>query len=388
MRPVRSLSVALAVAAGLAASGALAATPPAQAKTGPGGLDYVAAEVTKRAVGTAGSATFVFHPAGAASEPRPVVVLFPAWGVVNPMAYGGWIEHLARKGNLVLVPRYQEVGRTRVADATDLANTRLRDAFAALAEDPNAKPDLEKVAYVGHLAGAGIAMNLAARGGVDKLPVPKLVLAVTPGGLASDPKARGVQLDDLTRVNSGTLLVTMIGDREHLPSDRAAKRLLHAATEVPLTRKLFLRVLSDDHGFPSLSATLTAPGSSKSSYDAASIQISADPPLAPGQPRPRQPKWSADMALSGEQTVLAAQINSSGTDALDYLGFWKALDLAMGAAFAGQDAVALRADARMSEMDRWSDGWPVRRMGAEAVREPPPPPAPAATTAPAKARRR
>src|SRR5687767_4409472 len=100
-----------------------AATPPAQPKSGPGGADYVAEEVTKRAVGRGSAATFVFHAAGQAAQPRPVVVLLHAWGAANPQVYGGWIEHLARKGYLVLYPRFQEVGRTRPADATGNALT-------------------------------------------------------------------------------------------------------------------------------------------------------------------------------------------------------------------------------------------------------------------------
>src|SRR4051812_33664497 len=87
----------------------IAATPPAQLKEGPGGSDYSASEVTKRAIGNASAASFVFHAAGPAASPRPVVVLLHAWGAVNPQSYGGLIEHLARKGYLVVWPRYQEV---------------------------------------------------------------------------------------------------------------------------------------------------------------------------------------------------------------------------------------------------------------------------------------
>jgi hypothetical protein len=52
----------------------------------------------------------------------------------------------------------------------------------------------------------------------------------------------------------------MSGDRDHLPTDRAARRILKEAGTVPATRKLFMRAGSDDHGFPSLTATLASPG--------------------------------------------------------------------------------------------------------------------------------
>ena len=83
------------------------------------------------------------------------MVFIHAWGQPNPQAYGGWIEHLARKGNLVLFPKYQEVNRTRPADASASAAGLVKDALAALADDADAKPDMRKVAVVGHLAGSG-----------------------------------------------------------------------------------------------------------------------------------------------------------------------------------------------------------------------------------------
>ena len=77
-----------ALALTLAASPAsvMAATPPVQPKEGPGGSDYVASEVTKRVIGNASAASFVFHAAGQAANPRPVIVFLHAWGAVNPKA--------------------------------------------------------------------------------------------------------------------------------------------------------------------------------------------------------------------------------------------------------------------------------------------------------------
>ena len=352
----------------LAGSGAVAATPPPQPKEGPGGSDYMAASVAKRAVGRASSGSYVFHAEGPAAEPRPVVVFLHAWGATNPQAYGGWIEHLARKGNLVIVPRFQEVGRTRPMEATERATTLVKEAFAALAGDPQARPDRDKVAFVGHLAGAALAANLAALAGPQGIPAPKLVFAVMPGGIAKDAKSRGIALSDLSAIDPSTLIVTMIGDRDFRAADLAAKRILREATNVPESRKGFMRALSDGHGFPTLSATLIAPGAASNAYDGAAIKLPPDPPREKGQPQPRAPKWSPDMVLTGEQSVLVAQLAAAGTDTLDYHAFWKTLDLAMAAAFSGRDAQALRADPRLVDMGRWSDNTPVKRLAAETPR--------------------
>jgi dienelactone hydrolase len=364
---MRSFFARLLIAGALAASSAaLAATPPAQPKSGPGGADYLGTQVVKRAIGQASAATYAFHLGDTPAAPRPVVVFLHAWGQPNPQAYGGWIEHLARKGNLVLFPKYQEVNRIRPADASQKAASLVKDAFAALAGDEQAKPDTGKVAYVGHLAGAAVAVNLAAMAKSEGLPSPKLVFALMPGGIASDPKSRGVLLADLKEIDPSTLIVTMIGDKEASASDRASKRILKEAENVPVNRKLFVRALSDDHSFPSLSATLFSPGSSKPAYDAAAIKIPPDPPRDPKAPRERSTwRWTPDMSLTGEQTVLANQLIAAGTDTLDYMAFWKTLDMAMEAAFSGKDAAALRDNPAFIDMGRWSDGWPVKRLYAE-----------------------
>ncbi len=363
---MRSYLVRLVCLTGLlAGSGAVAATPPPQPKSGAGGTDYVAAEVSKRAVGRASAATFVFHAAGQAAAPRPVVVFLHAWGATNPQVYGGWIEHLARKGYLVLYPRFQEVGRTRPADATANAVSLVKEALAELASDTEARPDLGRVALIGHTAGSPIAANLAALAKTEGLPVPKLVFMVMPGGIASDPKSRGIQLADLSQIDPSTLLVTMIGDREFRAADAAAKRLLREASEVPANRKIFMRALSDDHGFPTLSATLASPGSTKEAFDGTKIRIPPDPQGDARAERLKRQKWSADMTLSGEQTVLVSQLANNVTDTLDYLAYWKTFDIAIDAAFAGKDAAALTRDPKFVDMGTWSDGWPVRRLSAQ-----------------------
>ena len=383
----RAMRLPLVLALFAASWPALAATPPAQPKQGPGGADYPAEAVTKRGVGSVGAPTYVFHAAGPASAPRPVVVFLHAWGATNPLVYGGWLEHLARKGFLVLYPRFQEINRTRPADATGLAARMLKEAFAALTDDPDARPDPNRVVFVGHLAGAAVAANLAALAEAEGLPKPKLVLAVMPGGIASDAKSRGIPLADLSRVDPGTLFVTVIGDREHLPSDRLAKRLHREATSVAQNRKLFVRAPSDDHGFPTLSATLTAPGGVKDSYDAALIKA-PQAPLGDLKAHPPAFRWSADMALTGDQTRLNAQLQTATTDTLDYLAFWKTLDIAAEAAFAGRTAEALRDMPDFVDMGRWSDGWPVRRLGAELPKLDGPAPQAAPAQAPPGPRRR
>jgi len=359
----RSLIAFAVLGSCLAAPSASAATPPRQPEQGPGGSDYRVAEVVKRGTGTVSSGAYVFHGSDTPSGPRPVAVFFHSWGAVNPGLYGGFIDHLARKGYLVIFPRFQEVNRSRPADATARAETLIHEALAALADDPQARPDPDRVAFIGHSAGVPIALNVAAGVAETKLPAPKLIFGLVPGGIASNEKERGIMLRDLSTMAPQTLLIAMSGDREHLPSDRASRRIFEAASAIPTTRKLFMRASSDDHGYPALTAALAFPGSPKPDYDAAAIKLPPDPPRDPKQKNTW--KWSADMALSGPQTILTQQLGNNGTDTLDYLALWKTFEMAADVAFAGKDAAALARDPKFVDMGNWSDGWPVRRLSAQ-----------------------
>jgi acetyl esterase/lipase len=366
---------------------AQAAAPPPQPADGPGGVGDRKMTITKRLLGRGTATSFAFYAAGAAPEAgRPVAIILHGWGVVNPQSYGAWIDHLARQGWLVLFPRFQEVNRTRPADAPGVAETLVKAALADLAADGEAKPDLGRVAMIGHLAGAPLAMDLAADAKTHGLPAPKLIFAVTPGGIASGPKSRGIALGDLSAVDPATLIVTMVGDKDTRAADAAAKRLLREASAVPLERKLFVRALSDDHGFPALTATLAAPAGLDTAYDGGAIKPGAEPKdTAKDAAKPPPFRWSADMALTGEQQTLVSQVNLARVDALDYLGFWKTFDLAAAAAFAGSDAAALKNNPRLADMERWSDGWPVKRLAVETPR---PAPAVQAGAPPAATRKR
>ncbi|HEV7873459.1 MAG TPA: alpha/beta hydrolase fold domain-containing protein [Enterovirga sp.] len=366
---IARLALHLALSLVLSGSAAFAATPPAQPKSGPGGAENAGAEVVKRAVGTQSAYSYVYYTAGKPAAPRPVVVFLHGWGATNPMIYGGWIDHLARRGYLVLFPGFHEVGRTRPVDATARAAARVKAALAALQSDPDARPDTTRVAILGHSAGAGVAANLAAIAKSSDLPVPKLVFLMMPGGIASDEKSRGIQLADLSQIDPGTDMIAMVGDREAAASERVSRRILRAASEVPPSRKLFMRAGSDDHGFPTLSATLAAPGAPLDGYDTAAIKLPPDPPRDPKAPREAVPRWSADMVLSGEQQVLLNQLNRNVIDTLDWLAFWRTFDIAADAAFAsGELAPLLRTEPALLDMGRWSDGWPVRRLAAETPR--------------------
>lgn len=339
---------------------------PGQPVSGPGGAEYREGEIVKRVTGTFESQSYAFYLNNSAPQPRPVIVFLHGWGAVNPYIYGGWINHLVRRGALVLVPRYQEANRTRGIEATQNAADSIKAALTSLNEEASVKPDLEKVVFVGHLAGSIVAINLASLNDAA-LPQPKLVMAVMPGGMASDPKSRGIPLLKPDQFPEESLLVLLVGDREHLPSVKISKHLLSETSSLPANRKLYLHLLSDNHGFPAISANLAAPASPMDEFDG--DKITKLPESEKSKTRQRRAPLPPDALLTGEQYQLLAQLANGRTDLIDYLGFWKTLDLAMDTAFSGQDALALRNNPALSDMGRWPDGWPIKRINADLFKK-------------------
>ena len=83
------------------------AASPSQPLSGPGGADYKHAGVTVSGYGKGENQYWIFEPASPTPESAPLIVFNHGLGVLNPVTYGAWIEHLVRHGNIVVYPRYQ-----------------------------------------------------------------------------------------------------------------------------------------------------------------------------------------------------------------------------------------------------------------------------------------
>jgi pimeloyl-ACP methyl ester carboxylesterase len=111
-----------------------------------------------------------------------VVVLLHGWGGMNPLYYGAWIDHLVKRGNIVIYPRYQATLLTPLKDFTPNTLTAVKDALGRLqSEKGHVSPELNKFAAVGHSMGGLLAANLAALAVESKLPRVQAVMSVEPG---------------------------------------------------------------------------------------------------------------------------------------------------------------------------------------------------------------
>lgn len=239
----------------------------------------------------------------------PVVVFLHGWGGTDPAYYRPWIDHLARRGNTVLWIRYQESILTLSIEFVPNMIAAVKAGLDRLATEPGrAKPDLARVAVVGHSMGGVLSMTLAARAASEDLPPFKAVMPCNPGRGITGPEV----LADFSRIPASTLLIVCTGAEDTIGV--AGKELFDAATSVPLENRDFILLISDDHGSPALVADHFAPNC----------------------------------------------VSDADVNALDRNGYWKWFDGLCAAAFHGRyREVALGDTAEQRFMGTWPDGTPI-----------------------------
>jgi acetyl esterase/lipase len=106
------------------------ATPPTQPASGPGGKQYSHSAVNKNRYGKGGQEYWIFEPdAPKPAAAAPVVVFLHGWGGMNPLYYGAWIDHLVKRGNIVIYPRYQASLLTQINEFTPNTLFAIQDAL-------------------------------------------------------------------------------------------------------------------------------------------------------------------------------------------------------------------------------------------------------------------
>ena len=305
-------------------------TPPGQPKTGPGGAEYAHAEVTETVLGQGDTQAWLYEPAKPAPESAPVVVLLHGWGALDSRGYRAWINHLVRRGNIVIYPRYQAGILTPPETMTGNTVAAIKSALDELKKRGHVAPDEAKLAVVGHSLGAVIAVNLAAEGKRAGIPQPLAVMSIEPGDSKGSRTAqrfgREVKsvLTDYSTIPKGTLVLVVVGEEDYHVTDRTAKVIWDGVAHLPKEDRDFITVGSDRRGTPALVAGHFFPAAPESGVE------------IPG---------------------------FSGVDALDYYAAWKLLDGLTDAAFYKKNRqYALGDTPEQRFMGNWSDGIPVKEL--------------------------
>jgi acetyl esterase/lipase len=289
-----------------------------------GSIAYPHREFRVRKLGEGVKSYWLLEPTEPQPERAPVVVFLHGWLSMNPGVYGAWLEHLTRRGAIVIFPRYQADMTTPPAEFLPNARAAIADAIDVLQSRPfPIHPDLNRFALIGHSAGGNLAAQLAAEPG--PLPVPRAVVAVMPGEVLPQSEPR------LEHIPAETLLVVVAGDRDRVVGDHRARQIFREATAVPPERKEYVLYRSDRSGPFPLLADHNAP-------TAALLRLD-----------------------TGEGPFRAIQMAHATVDPLDRFGFWRLADVTLQAAFSGQTLdEATQQGALLRDLGRWGRGTPVK----------------------------
>lgn len=313
-----------------------APTPPAQRATGPGGSDYAYERVRVTAYGEGAEGYWIIEPTQSAKtdEPLPVVLFAHGLNQINYRAYDAWLRHLARRGNLVIYPRYQTGGVIDPKSFTPAAARAMREALERCDATQHAKADRERIAMIGHSVGGTIVANLAARPEHFGLPAPQALMLLQPGDTRAD-RGLGALLPSLTEehatIAAGTLMLVVDVEDDYFVSPLAGQRILDRAVRIEAQDKNRLLLRDDAHGLPALQADHVLPFAWRN---------------GPG-PSPAH------------------------ADAYDF-AMWRWFDALQATAYgdASQRPIALGNTPEQLDLGAWSDGEPVREPDVIEFTEP------------------
>lgn len=327
-------------------------TPPSQPDTGPGSKQTLHAGVIKNRYERGGQEYWIYEPDKPKPARAPVVIFLHGWGGTNPLYYGAWIDHIVKRGNIVVFPRYQSSILTRREDFIPNTLEATKAALKRLQTEPgHVRPDLDKVATVGHSLGGVLAASVAALAHESGLPRIRAMMAVEPG-LTRSPG--NVPMADLKKIESDTLLLSVAGDRDTLAEDYDAKRIYYESSRVNAENKDFVRLVTDDRGSPALIANHRAPTAPDKEYDNGEGDLTTRQPFMGSGPASQ---------VEAQASSRVDSVRTPAVNALDYYGLWKLFDALCDAAFYRKNReFALDNTPQQRFMGKWSDGVPVKEL--------------------------
>lgn len=237
---------------------------------------------------------------------------------MDPELYAAWIEHIVRRGAVVIYPDYQVANPLAGAPSAFLGDMMAGIRTALLHLDERGERNGGPVAVVGHSLGGVLAVNYAAIAAETGFPVPDALMVVEPGGCATCGSGNGfgVALPAAPSFPRNLLASVLVGSDDTVVGETDARWIWETLGELPAEQRAFARVRSDRHGQPPLVADHLLP------------------------------------QTSGRGTL----------DALDWNGLWRLFDVQLSCAVPRSRCERVFGSGDVADMGRWSDGQPVRSL--------------------------
>ena len=301
-------------------------TPPSQPISGPGGNDYIHADVVFSDFTNwlQADGYWLFEPNSPKPDSADVIVFNHGYGVFNPGPYGAWIEHLVKKGHIVIFPKYQLNDASLPDTYTPNAITGILDAFDELNSNPvRVKPRMEHFAIIGHSYGGVITSNLVTEYLAYGTPKPQCFMLCEPGtgGINSG------RINSYVPMETDYNALIIVGENDIVVGD-AFGREIFDSTLISTTHKNYIIQLEDTYGNPNLQASHNEPLASDNNYDGGTVS-----------------------------TVITGGYVAAKTDAVDFYCYWKLADALLSCTFYGADCEYAFGDTdEQRYMGEWSDG--------------------------------
>ncbi len=302
-------------------------TGPTQPVDGPGGTAYLSDSVVFSDFARKPDGYWLFEPYG--MDSARVVVFMHGYGAYNPMIYGQWINHLVRRGNIVIFPRYQRnLFFPRPPRFGRNAAKGIRDALVRLDTGQHVKPVVEPLVIAGHSYGGVVAADLGVNFEEYNIPQPKGLLLCSPG---SGP-FKGGRLKSYADMPEDTYLLIMLSDGDQVVGDSFGELVYETAVNTP--HRNLIRQFRDEHG---------------------------DTKIRDGHNESYSLLMDYDIGKRNFSSKRAMRIAS--LDAVDYYGYWKLLDALINYTANGTHFdYAFGNTPQQTYLGEWSDGTPVRPL--------------------------
>lgn len=307
---------------------ARAQSQPPQSADGPGGLalPYAGTTTTARTLFPDDKSYWIIAPTrwargGVAPAKLPLVIFLHGYGLSRPSDYASWIDHIARRGNVVIFPKYQGLLNIVPSSWTDNAIVAIKDALSKPFPGTPPDPALGMI-LVSHSAGGLVSANMANRFVANRLPTPRaLVLAMPWYDSALDRALSGIP--------AATRLLCVVGNTDSKVGRRGCDAIWDRTPQVRSCSYVWM--FGDSHGKPELVADHF-------------VATDAQGPL----------------------------------NVLDWNGLWKFSDAMSSCVLGGRDCGYVDGGGQQQTgLGLWSDGVPLRAMTVNARK----PPCPSGSTA-------